>query len=465
MGPIRVSLWGGVALFAGFALHPGPLTAQETEDAEEAIPAEDLLGEEELDALVAPVALYPDALLTQIFVAATYPLDIVKADRFVDDSESLDDRARADAAQAEDWDPSIQVLTGGFPDVIGRMADEIDWTEDLGDAVVAQTDDVLDAVQRQRARAAAVGNLETNEAQVVEVDDGEISIAPADPEVVYVPSYDSSTAFTTAATAPPVIATAETGYSTTDLVTTGAIAFGSALLINEIFDDDDDYHGYWGGPSHIDWNDGNFYPRPGIDIDGDVNIDRGDINIDRDRLDVDRDRLDVDRDRVGAKLPDRGDGAWKPSKDRSDEARRKLAGRDRGGDASAARDKIKARGDGAGGGDARAKLEKAAAKREPGSGGGGAKIRDSALKPKGEGHKAAKKAADRGKVSTGKANAKPKLKQAQHAKKISKPGGGKKIAPKKASKKGTAFKKHSGGGKAKAAKNRGGKSRGKMKRR
>ena len=101
MGLIRVSLWGGVALFAGFALHPGALTAQEAEAAEEAIPAEDLLGEEELDALVAPVALYPDSLLTQIFVAATYPLDIVKADRFVYDSGSLDDRAGGEGHRRE----------------------------------------------------------------------------------------------------------------------------------------------------------------------------------------------------------------------------------------------------------------------------------------------------------------------------------------------------------------------------
>ena len=329
------------------------------------------------------------------------------------------------------------------------MAEEIDWTEALGDAVVAQTDDVLDAVQRQRARAAAVGNLESNAAQVVEVDDGEISIAPADPEVVYVPSYDSSTAFTSAATAPPVIATAETGYSTGDMVTTGAIAFGSALLINEIFDDDDDYHGYWGGPSHIDWNDGDFYPRPGVNIDGDVNIDRGDINI--------------DRDRIGSTLPDRGDGSWKPSREQTDTAKRKLSERKRAGDGAAgARDKIKARGGSGDGGDARAKLEKAAAGREPG--GGAVKSRDSALKPRAEGHKAAKKAADRGKASTGKAKvaaaAKPKA-----AKKISKPGGAKKAAPRKAPKKASALKKHSSGGKAKAAKNRGGKSRAKMKRR
>jgi len=370
-------------------------------------------------------------------------------------SADLDDGARAEAVEGEDWDPSIQVLAAGFPDLVGRMAEEIDWTEGLGDAVVTQTDDVLDAVQRQRARAAAVGNLETNAAQVVEVDDGEISIAPADPEVVYVPSYDSSTAFTTAATAPPVIATAETGYSTTDLVTTGAIAFGSALLINEIFDDDDDYHGYWGGPSHIDWDDGNFYPRPGIDIDGDVTIDRGDINIDRDRV-------DIDRNKIGESLPERGDGAWKPTRERKDEARKKLA--DRGsGDGSAARDKIKARGN-PGGDDTRAKLQKAAAERSPGAGGARQKARDSALKPKAEGHKAAKKAADRGKSSKAKGVAKAKPKAVKQAKKVSKPKALKK-SPKRASKKASAFKKHSGGGHAKKAKNRGGKSRGKMKRR
>ena len=446
MGLNRLSSWGGVALLAGGVLLGAPVLAQDAETAEDAIPAEDLLDEEELDDLVAPVALYPDSLLTQVFVAATYPLDVVKADRFVEDSADLDDGARADAAEGEDWDPSIQVLAAGFPDLVGRMAEEIDWTEALGDAVVAQTDGVLDAVQRQRSRAAAVGNLETNEAQVVEVDDGEISIAPADPEVVYVPSYDSSTAFTTAATTPPVIATAETGYSTTDLVTTGAIAFGSALLINEIFDDDDDYYRYWGGPSHIDWGDGDFYPRPGIDIDGDVNINRGDIN--------------VDRDRIGSDLPERGDGAWKPSPERKDEARKKLADRNAG-DRSAARDKITARGD-SGGGDARAKLEKAAAGRKPGAD-GGKKARDTALKPKAEGHKAAKKAADRGKASKAKAKSKPKA--AKKAKKVSKPKAKKKSAPRKVSKKASTFKKHSGGGHAKKARNRGGKSHGKRKRR
>ena len=242
-----------------------------------------LLTEDELDDLVAPVALYPDSLLTQVFVASTYPIDIVKADRFIAAQAELSDKERATAAEAEDWDPSVQVLTGGFPTVVQRMAAEIDWTEELGNAMLAQTDDLLDAVQRQRARAVALGNLSTNDAQVVAEQDENISIAPADPDVVYVPSYDSSVAFAEPYSAAPVIATADTGYSTANLVTTGAIAFGGALLINEIFeDDDDDWDDYWRpGYSNIDWDEGDFQARPDIDIEGDVNIDRDRVDSDR----------------------------------------------------------------------------------------------------------------------------------------------------------------------------------------
>ena len=143
------------------------------------------------------MALYPDSLLTQVLVAATYPLDLVKADRFIADNADLADNDRADQAEQQDWDPSVQVLAGGFPTVVQQMASELDWTEELGDAMLAQTDDVLDAVQRQRARAVAVGNLTTNDAQVVEEADDTISIAPAEPEVVYVPQYDATTAYTT----------------------------------------------------------------------------------------------------------------------------------------------------------------------------------------------------------------------------------------------------------------------------
>lgn len=226
--------------------------------------AEDSRDEDELDDIVAPVALFPDTLLSQVFVAATFPLEVVKASRAVADMGDASPEQRADVVEDEDWDPSVQVLASGFPTLIDRMADEIDWTEQLGDAVLVQTDDVLDAVQRQRARATATGYLSSNDAQTVEDDGDEITIAPADPEIIYVPSYDPAMAFSAA----PYIATADTGYSTGDLLTTGAMAFGGALLLNELFEDDDDWNNYWRGPSSVDWDDGDFNSRPNVKVDG-----------------------------------------------------------------------------------------------------------------------------------------------------------------------------------------------------
>ena len=205
-----------------------------------ALPAEEgLLSADALDDLVAPVALYPDSLLTQVLVAATYPLDVMKADRFLEDNADLPDQERADLVDLEEWDESVRVLAAGFPDVLARMADDIDWTEELGDAMLAQTDDLLDAVQRLRAQAEAAGNLESNEAQTVEVEGDSISIAPADPQVVYVPAYDPQTVYTTPVTQPTVVYD-DPGVSWGSVLTTGAIAFGSALLVDEIFDDDDE---------------------------------------------------------------------------------------------------------------------------------------------------------------------------------------------------------------------------------
>ena len=265
----RTRRWSALAVGAIFGI-AAPLAAQEaTEPTPRARPADfasaglsdaATYGETDLDDLVAPVALYPDALLTQVLVAATYPLDVVKAARFVSESADLDDRARATAAEAEPWDPSVQVLSGGFPSVVVMMADDLDWTEALGDAVIVQTDDVLDAIQRMRAQAAAVGNLESNEAQVVEIDQGAVSIAPANPEIVYVPTYDPETAYFAASTTAPIIV--DDGASDGDLIMAGVIGFGAALIVDEIFDDDDDWNGYWGpNYGHIDWNEGDLYPQ------------------------------------------------------------------------------------------------------------------------------------------------------------------------------------------------------------
>ncbi len=416
--------------------------------------------------LLRPWRSIPNSLLTQVLVASTVPIDIVKADRFIGEETELSDKDRAAKAETEDWDPSVQVLTGGFPTVVQRMATEIDWTEQLGDAMLAQTDDVLDAVQRQRARAVALGNLASNDAQLVDESDDNISIEPAEPDVVYVPQYDATAAFTTPYTAPPVIATADTGYSTANLVTTGAIAFGSALLIDEIFDDDDDWDNYWRpGPSHIDWDDGDFRARPDVNIDGDVNISRDRVR------NVDRDNVNIDRDKIGASV-DLGDkGKWKPSAQSKADARARVADRKANGsaggklDSAGAKDKIAARskGDGGSANDVREKLAKREGK---GSGDVGAKLaerkppakkgKDSALKSKDLDAKKAKAAANRGDHVKNKGNAKKAAKA--HPKGVSKAKAAHK-PPKKSGSKGSAMKKGNGS-KAKAAKARGGKSKG-----
>jgi hypothetical protein len=407
--------------------------------------ADFLLPDEEIDALVAPVALFPDALLAQILVAATFPLDVIKADRFVADSADLSDADRTAAAEEQDWDPSVAVLAGGFPDVIGRMAEEINWTETLGNAMLAQTDDVLDSVQRLRAQAAATGYLDSNEAQTVAVEDDLISIAPTDPEIVYVPTYDPAMAFSAAPTGPPVVVS--DGTSTTDLLVTGAMAFGAAMLVDEIFNDDDDWDDYWRGPRVIDWDDGDFRPRPGVNVDGDVNID-----VDRNRIGaVDRDRLDIDR-------PD----GWEPSRERREQAAAKLRDRDRetprrdgagsaGSDREDIRNKLKARGDG-GDGAGLAKARAAAGERTPKA---HDRTRETALASKRESAPKVKKAQDRAKASV----SRPKVEQAKKKQVVAK-AKSKKAPQRKAAGQATAFKKNgSGGARAKAAKNRGGKSR------
>ncbi len=396
---------------------PGPTRSSPRRSPPKPRSSDALLAEEELDTLVAPVALYPDSLLTQVLVASTFPLDIIKADRFITAETDLSDKDRAAKAEEQDWDPSVQVLAGGFPTVVQKMATEIDWTEQLGDAMLAQTDDVLDAVQRQRARAAAVGNLETNEAQVVEQTEDSISIAPAEPDVVYVPQYDATTAYTMPFTAPAVV---DTGISTSDVLTTGAIAFGSALLVNEIFDDDDDWDDYWDDGPNIDWDEGDFNARPGINVDGDVNIDR-ERNVDRDRTTVDggdRDRVNIDRDRIASARSTRSTArqqCWKPDPPRSRRmpargvAERK--GKEGGPRAAAARDKIAARSGGGGARGCRRQAGEARGRRQRGAGSArkeapSLKHKDSALKAKNLDAKKAKAAANRGDLSKNKGKAK-----------------------------------------------------------
>jgi hypothetical protein len=147
---------------------------------------------EELEAIVAPVALYPDALLAQVLMAATYPLEIVEAARWSKANPGLKDQALQDALQKQTWDPSVKALAG-FPQVLQMMNEKLDMTQKLGDAFLAQPKDVTDAVQRLRAKAYAAGNLKSGKELTYtsqkEGDQTIIIIEPTQPEVVYVPTY------------------------------------------------------------------------------------------------------------------------------------------------------------------------------------------------------------------------------------------------------------------------------------
>ncbi|HEX5227191.1 MAG TPA: DUF3300 domain-containing protein [Bryobacteraceae bacterium] len=146
-----------------------------------------------MDSLVAPIALYPDALLSQILVASTYPLEIVEAGQWVQQNQGLQGQALLDAARQQNWDASVQALVV-FPDVVSRLNSNIRWTTDLGNAFLAQQADVMSAVQRLRAQAQAAGRLSSNPQETIgtTTQDGQtaIQIQPTNPDVMYVPQYN-----------------------------------------------------------------------------------------------------------------------------------------------------------------------------------------------------------------------------------------------------------------------------------
>ena len=153
---------------------------------------------EQLESLVAPIALYPDPLLAQTLVASTYPLELVQLQQWLLKHKDLKDKALADAVAKQPWDASIQSMAA-TPEVVKRLADDIQWTTDLGNAFLAQQKDVMDAVQRLRKKAKDKGALESNEQQKVEtktIDDKTVIIVEsANPEVVYVPSYSPTVVY------------------------------------------------------------------------------------------------------------------------------------------------------------------------------------------------------------------------------------------------------------------------------
>src|SRR6266403_2811829 len=205
----------------------------------------------ELDSLVAPIALYPDPLLAQTLAASTYPLEIIQLQQWMDRNKNLQGKALADAVAKQPWDPSVQSLVE-FPDVVQRMADNIQWTTDLGNAFLAQQSDVMDAVQRLRGKAQGTGNLKTSAQSVVKtetVSSGKqvIEIQQANPDVVYVPSYDPTVVYGAAPVEYPYHPYTYPGYVPGTALAWGAgIALGAAAW------------GAWGGHwGNCDWNGGN----------------------------------------------------------------------------------------------------------------------------------------------------------------------------------------------------------------
>ena len=149
---------------------------------------------EELDALVAPIALYPDSLLSQVLMASTYPLEVVQAARWAKANPDAKGDAALKKVENESWDVSVKSLTA-FPNILEMMNEKLDWTQKLGDAFLAQQKDVLASVQRLRRLAQNAGNLQSNEQQVVRSEQQVIIIEPAQPQVIYVPAYNPTVVY------------------------------------------------------------------------------------------------------------------------------------------------------------------------------------------------------------------------------------------------------------------------------
>ena len=180
---IRLLLWSLVLLLAA---PPGGIMAQGLSSSGQTI-----FRQEELDQMLAPIALYPDELLVQVLMAATYPLEVVQAARWVAANPNLRGDQLAASLEQQDWDPSVKSLVN-FPSLLQMMNDRLEWMQMLGDAFLAQEEQVMDTVQQLRQRAQAQGSLRTTSEQSVIVDpqSQEIIIEPAAPQVVYVPVYD-----------------------------------------------------------------------------------------------------------------------------------------------------------------------------------------------------------------------------------------------------------------------------------
>jgi hypothetical protein len=217
---------------------------------------------DQLDSLVAPIALYPDDLLAQTLVASTYPLEIMQLQQWLEKNKNLKDKALADAVAKQPWDPSIQAMAG-LPEVVKRLSSDIQWTTDLGNAFLAQQSEVMDAVQRMRTKAKDTGNLKSNEQIKVETKTVEsktvVVVEQANPQVVYVPTYNPTVVY-----GPPVYPYPPIYYPPPGYYAAGmAISFGVGVAMGAM----------WSGGWGCGWGGNN-----DININNNYNFNRNNIN-------------------------------------------------------------------------------------------------------------------------------------------------------------------------------------------
>jgi hypothetical protein len=239
---------GDAFAFAWFPLQTAPQSSS-SQDASALIPPD------QLDSLVAPIALYPDPLLAQVLAASTYPLELMQLQQWLAKHPGLQGKALAAAVARQPWDPSVQAMAV-LPDVVKQLADNIQWTTDLGNAFLAQESDTMNAVQRMRQKAENTGSLQSTPQQVVETrvveNKSVIVIEPSSPETIYVPSYNPTVVYGAA----PVYAYPPIAYPSAGYYAAGAaISFGLGVAAGA----------FWGGGGW-GWNAG--WGR------GDINVNR-----------------------------------------------------------------------------------------------------------------------------------------------------------------------------------------------
>jgi hypothetical protein len=239
-----------VAVLAGvLLLGTGSLPAQQPPAAPP--PPDQMLSPDQLNDLVAPVALYPDPLLSQVLVASTYPLEVVQAYQWQQKNPGLTGPALTQAAQEQNWDASVQALVI-YPDVLKRLNDDVAWTTNLGNAFLAQQQDVMAAVQRMRQSAQQSGKLQsTPQENVVTTTDADapyIEIQPASPDVIYVPVYDPSWIW-----GPPMWYPYPHWWWPPRSFLTGGLYFGFGGPVNVGFYFGAGWHGWGGWGWHPGW--------------------------------------------------------------------------------------------------------------------------------------------------------------------------------------------------------------------